>query len=205
VTYAVVAHPALYHGIRHFLFILPPLCIIAGAGIGWALEASLRLWRGLFLAVAVTLGIFALKDVWTMVALHPHQYVYYNLIAGGVRGADQRYEMDYWQNFAPEAMAKLQSYVEAENGGRLPVRTYTIDVCVSPWLVENYMPSNFRPSKDWREADFFVATTNAGCADASPGRVIIEVERMGVVLGVVKDRRAVKVGAARHDIGAAAP
>ena len=68
---------------------------------------------------------------------------------------------------------------------------FVIDICTSPWSVRAYGPSNFIVADACR-ADFFMATTNAGCANACPGKTIIKVERMGVVLGVVKDRRDAK-------------
>jgi hypothetical protein len=55
-------------------------------------------------------------------------------------------------------------------------------------------------TEDCRAADFFIATTNTGCHKGCNGRTIIEIKRMGVVLGVVKDRRdgkADEIGAGR--------
>ena len=189
--YAIITKPALYHGLRHFLFTISPLCILAAAGLDRAIVASRRLGEPALIVLALILITAAGKDVWTMVALHPHQYVYYNLLAGGVRGADGRYEMDYWENFAQEAMTRLLGYIKEENGGQVPDRPFVIDICTSPWSVRAYGPSNFIVADACR-ADFFMATTNAGCADACPGKTIIKVERMGVVLGVVKDRRDAK-------------
>jgi hypothetical protein len=142
------------------------------------------------MAVAAILFVgMCVKDVWTMAVLHPHQYIYYNLLAGGVRGADRRYELDYWSNFMREAVHDLVKYVEAENGGRLPNRTFTVDVCTSPWPLTAYAPPQFQMTEDCRAADFFIATTNTGCYKGCNGRTIIEIKRMDVVLGVVKDRR----------------
>jgi hypothetical protein len=170
--------------------VVPPLCVLAAAGLDRVLVAA-RKWGG-WVAIAIAAVLFAalsIKDVWTMAVLHPHQYVYYNLLAGGVRGADNRYELDYWSNFMREAINRLEKYVAAENGGHLPNRTFTVDVCTSPWPLTAYAPRQFRMTEDCRAADFFIATTNTGCHRGCNGRTIIEIERMGVVLGVVKDRR----------------
>jgi hypothetical protein len=190
ILYAIIARPAIYNGLRHFLFIIPPLCVLAAAGIEQLLAAARKLaGRWLTATVAVVLAAGLVKDVTTMAALHPHQYVYYNLLAGGVRGADDRYELDYWSNFMREAIAGLTEYVAAENGGRLPQRTFSVDLCTSPWPLKAYAPPQFRITEDCRSADFFISTTNTNCHRGCDGETIIEVTRMGVVLGVVKDRR----------------
>ena len=83
-------------------------------------------------------------------------------------------------------------YVAAENGGRLPNRTFIVDLCTSPWPLRAYAPPQFEMTEDCRAADFFIATTNTGCHKGCNGRTIAEIERMDVVLGVVKDRRDAK-------------
>jgi hypothetical protein len=190
VLYAIIAQPAIYNGIRHFLFIIPPLCVIAAAGVEQLFAAAGKLaGRWLAATVVILLAAGLVKDVATMAMLHPHQYVYYNLLAGGVRGANDRYELDYWSNFTREAIARLTEYVAAENGGRLPNRTFLVGICTSPWQLRAYAPTQFQMTKNWPSADFFISTTNTNCHKGNDGKTIIEVERMGVVLGVVKDRR----------------
>jgi len=45
-------------------------------------------------------------------------------------------------------------------------------------------------TRDWDRADFFITPTHMNCDRAFGGRVVATVERLGVVIGVVKDRRA---------------
>ena len=190
VLYAVFAYPAIYNGMRHFLFVVPPLCVLAAAGVDLLLIAVgkwARRWGAIAIASVLAAGL--VKDAWAMVMLHPHQYVYYNLLAGGVSGANGIYELDYWSNFTPEAIARLTEYIAAQNGGRLPNRTFSIDVTNSSWPLKAYAPPQFRLAKDCWSADFFISTTNTNNHRRCDGRTIIEVTRMGVVLGVVKDRR----------------
>jgi hypothetical protein len=190
VLYAVFAQPAIYNGLRHFLFIIPPLCVIAAAGVDRLFAAARKLaGRHVTVIVAFVLAAGLIKDTATMAMLHPHQYVYYNLLAGGVSGANGMYELDYWSNFTPEAIDQLTEHVAAENGGRLPKRTFAVGLCTSPWPLRAYAPAQFQITKDWRSADFVIATTNTNCHRWSDGKTIIEVTRLGVVLGVVKDRR----------------
>jgi hypothetical protein len=88
-----------------------------------------------------------------------------------------------------EAITRLTGYVAAENGGRLPNRTFSVDLCTSPWPLKAYAPPQFQMTEDCRSADFFISTTNTNCHKGCDGTTIIEVTRLGVVLGVVKDRR----------------
>ena len=46
-------------------------------------------------------------------------------------------------------------------------------------------------TRDLERADFFIAPTHMNCDRLLGGRVVATVERLGVVIGVVKDRRAV--------------
>ena len=35
---AMVKRPALYNGIRHFIFVIPPMAVLAGAAFAWTME-----------------------------------------------------------------------------------------------------------------------------------------------------------------------
>jgi len=199
--YVLMTHPGIYHGVRHFFFLVPPLCVLAAGGLDGMLTATLRIGRRVSFGAGAAILLAAGQYLWMMVALHPHEYVYYNMFTGGIAGADRKFEMDYWQNFMPEALQALVEHIKEENHGRIPERIFRVDVCGSDWLkpreraaadtanLRPYLPPNFQPARNLGEADFFIATTNAGCADARDGKVIIEVERLNVVLGVIKDRR----------------
>jgi hypothetical protein len=45
-------------------------------------------------------------------------------------------------------------------------------------------------TRDRNRADFFIAPTHMNCDRYIDGTVVATVERLGVVIGVVKDRRA---------------
>ncbi len=188
VVYAVVTRPALYNGMRHFLFVIPPTCVVAA--VGWEM-----LWRraearkralGLMVAAALVLG--GAKEVWTMVDLHPGEYIYYNSLVGGVAGAEGRYELDYWSNFVPEAIARLEAYLEDEQDNAI-ARSYRVGMCTEAVALDALSPPHLVWTADWGAADFIVASTNAECDAFSQGKVLFTVERGGAVIGVVKDRR----------------
>jgi hypothetical protein len=60
-------------------------------------------------------------------------------------------------------------------------------------------------TEDRDNADFFIAFTKDDCHKSLPGKVVYRVERMGALLSVVIDRRAILAARARPKQGAAAP
>src|SRR5246127_804061 len=93
---AMVKRPALYNGIRHFIFVIPPMTVLAGVAFAWGmnwLKDNRRSWQPA--AVAVFL-VGLLLPLGEMIRLHPYQYTHFNHIAGTVRGADDHYMLDYW-------------------------------------------------------------------------------------------------------------
>lgn len=189
-VYFLIARPALYNGMRHFFFVVPSLCVTAGVGLDWlwAQAQARRRWLGTaFVALLLTA---AAREAWTMHTLHPDEYVYYNVLVGGPGGAFRRYEMDYWSNFMPEALDRLDQRLSAELHGKKLRRTYTVGVCTAPEIVDEYETPYLSHTDNWDQADFIISTTNGNCDTWARGRTIIEIVRDGAVLGVVKDRRA---------------
>jgi hypothetical protein len=189
VIYFVVMRPSLYNGMRHFFFIVPPLCIAAAEGLDrlWARMPAARPWAGFVFGMALL--VVAAHEIVSMVRLHPHQYVYYNALVGGPGGAFRSYEMDYWSNFLPQALELLEQQLAAEHGGKPPARKYVVGVCTNEEVLKRYAPPYLEPTKNWQQADFIITTTNTDCDTYASGRTVIEIAREGAVLGLVKDRR----------------
>ena len=126
-----------------------------------------------------------------MVRLHPHEYVYYNELVGGVKGAEDKFELDYWGNSYAEAVHELTQYIERERaGGRY--RVYRVAVCSSGTSASYFFPPFLKMARDDYETDFYISVTRLGCDDAFEGDEIITVEREGAILSVVKDRRRLR-------------
>ena len=198
IAYFVVARPPAYDAIRHFMFVAPPLAVLAALGY----EALWRRLEGggrrlIAAAVPLALAAAATQQARTMTALHPHQYVYYNELVGGVAGAGRDYVADYWVNIAPEAIGALEDFLQRENGGRAVPGPYTVAFCGERISGDAYMAPYLRWTRDWRSADFFISPTHMDCDRALGGRIIHEVRRLGATLGVVKDRRPLLAGRGR--------
>jgi len=188
----VIAHGPAFTGLRHFLFVVPPLTVLAGIGFD-ALLSSLAARRMVY-AVAASLALAAglASDAVTLVRLHPYEYLFYNDLVGGLAGAARGNETDYWVNIMPEAVAKLENYIDKTQLGYIavPWRRYTVGVCGERFSFENEADSRFRWVSDWTKAEFFIAPTHLDCDGAASGQIIATIERLGVPIGVVKDRRA---------------
>lgn len=186
--YAWLDRPALYNGIRHFLFLLPPLAV--AAALGWRMLWQAVAHRPLAAcAIVLAAGALALAHACTLAALHPYGYVYYNSLTGGLKGAAGRWELDYWSATAREGAEFLNRLVArdgtlAADGPPIPVA-----VCAEPLQAAAWLSPRLRVTTDWTSADFFISTTHMGCDKAMHGTTVLSIERDGVPLGVVLDRR----------------
>jgi hypothetical protein len=102
VLYVLIRRPAMYDGIRHFLFILPPIFIFTGFAFDFLLERIAYYW--LYASIVLLL---LLPGITAMIQLHPYQYTYYNSFIGGTEAAFRKYETDYWLTCYKEAVEKL--------------------------------------------------------------------------------------------------
>jgi hypothetical protein len=183
--HAIGRGPA-FTGLRHFLFVVPPLAVLGAIGFDASLRALER-WRHSVAAVAyAALAALFLVPAVTLVRLHPYEYLYFNRLVGGIAGADRNYDMDYWVNIMPEAVAALEAFVARNKDA--PARTYTVGVCgdKTSFAHEQSPESPLRPTDDWDNADFFISPTQMDCDLRNAGKIIVRIERLGALIGVVK-------------------
>src|SRR6266851_1940090 len=191
----VICHGPAFTGLRHFLFLIPLLAVLAGIGIDRAL-ASLKT-RGRMVARAGVAVVTAclLWDAVTLVRLHPYEYLVYNSLVGGLDGASRHYDLDYWFGSMPEAINYLEAYLRRTEPGNAswPTRFYSVAVCGErlPFEKAVTLPQlkwDFR--QEWNQSDFFIAPTQLNCDGDVDGKIIGTVERLGVVIAYIKDLRA---------------
>jgi hypothetical protein len=178
---------------RHFTFVVPPMAALAGAGLTVSIDA-MRKWGALVAGAAAAVVVASLAwNASVLIRLHPYEYLFYNSLVGGLPGANGRYATDYWGNSMPEAIHKMEAYVRRmERASGRPPATYKVSTCSEPLQFEHVASKQFQLSNIWEEADFFVSVTHMNCDHMLRGEVIATVERMGVVIAVVKDHRPFK-------------
>jgi hypothetical protein len=105
-AYVILRRPAMYDGLRHFLFILPPIFVFSGFVFDFLVDhVPSWLYAGLVLLVL-------LPGIVGMIQLHPYEYTYYNSFIGGTSQAFRRYETDYWLTCYQEAVEKLEQRLD---------------------------------------------------------------------------------------------
>ncbi|HYM02868.1 MAG TPA: glycosyltransferase family 39 protein [Stellaceae bacterium] len=188
VAYAVAIHATLFDGMRHFIFVVPPLACLAAIAIDSAAERLTTRPR-LRVATSSLLAAYLAQLVYVMVALHPDEYVYYNLLAGGLSGAAGRFKLDYWANSYREAANDLTAWLKAKDGPRFEHEKFRVAACGPPGSIMDFLPPQLVYVADRTKADFYVAFTKDGCDKSIAGRPVARVERLGTLLSVVLDLR----------------
>jgi hypothetical protein len=188
IALTVALRPAMYNGIRHFVFVAPAIAVVGGLAGAWIIE-RLAQWRP---AAAIGAGVLFVAGcalpVVEMVRLHPYQYTYFNRIEGGVRGAAGRYMLDYWGLSLKQASEALLARL-ADDPGLLPGDPpWRIAVCGPHPPAALALGPRFEISWDPRGAAFAMTLGEYYCAKlVAP--VITEVARDGVVYARVYDLR----------------
>lgn len=106
-AYNIIKVPAMYDGIRHFLFILPPVFVLCGTGIQWLRDKMRARLDLLKIHWLVLLFLLLLPGLAGILRLHPYQYTYYNLLAGPTYRV---YENDYWLTCYKEAVEWVREH-----------------------------------------------------------------------------------------------
>ena len=201
-AYVFVTGPTLYDGVRHFLFLLPVLAVLA-AWSWLTLIDLLGRWSGraaTILAVILGLGL-VIPTGTNYVLLHPYQYVFYNSLVGGLPGAKGRFETEYWGTSNREAVRWLDEYLQANHlaTAESPVKVGTL---TAPWLVETFITERMVFAEDPNEADFLITlprvirilrVVQPAFRERGLGDVFHEVQRRGTTLATIYDRRALRV------------
>jgi hypothetical protein len=187
VAYAIAVKAVLFNGMRHFIFVLPPIAVSAAlvAELGLRRLAGFEYRRPIYAA----LGLYWLAHVAIMVMLHPDEYVYYNGFVGGVAGAENKFKLDYWANSYAEAVRGMEDYLRKQYGADFEEREFTVAVEGPPVSARYYFPPNFRQVVDPKDADFVIGFTIDDADHYLTDLPVFRVTRMGALLSVVVDHR----------------
>jgi Dolichyl-phosphate-mannose-protein mannosyltransferase len=183
----VAARPAMYNGIRHFVFTVPPFAVLGGLSGAWIAHRLARFGRVAVAAGAVVLFLGAASPVVEMTRLHPYEYTHFNRIAGGATGARPRYMLDYWGLSLTQASRQLLAYL-AEHHETPPHETWTVAVCGPHPPVTVALGPQFTTTWDPKGADFAMMLGEFYCRQLD-APLMFEVKRDGVVYARVYDIR----------------
>ena len=188
VALTVIARPAMYNGIRHFVFIMPPVAVLGGLAGAWLWQRLAWFGRPALAAGALLATAAVASPVVEMVRLHPYQYTHFNHLVGGVKAADDHYMLDYWglafKQAADELHAKLTLGLEYPAARR----RWRIAVCGPHHPAAVELGPEFVTTYDTKGADFALMLGEFYCA-AYKAPILVEIKREGVVYARVYDIR----------------
>jgi len=185
---AMVKRPALYNGIRHFIFVIPPMTILGGLSFAWIMNwlgNNRRSWQPVLLAVFAFGLLLSLGE---MIRLHPYQYTHFNYIAGTVRGADDRFMLDYWGLALKQASDGLREQLDERQEVPPRGRKWKVAVCGPQRPAQVALGPDFTIGWDSQAADFAMTLGEFYCKALS-APVMVEIKRDDVVFARVYDIR----------------
>jgi len=178
----VLLEPKIYDNSRHFLFILSPIFVFAAIG----LQALFDLIKRPVLQVVLIL-VLILPNIFSLIQLHPYQYIYYNALTNGVSGAFRQFEMDYWGTSYREAAMYINQIA--------PPGAHII-VFGAPQLVETYVRDDLNIEKYHSRIEIdptvptfaiLLSRNDKDIYTFPEAEVIHTIERDGAILTVIKD------------------
>ncbi len=185
---AMVKRPALYNGIRHFIFVIPPMAVLAGTVFGQAmnwLKENRRSWQ----PAAVAIFAFGLLlPLGEMIRLHPYQYTHFNHIAGTVRSADNLFMLDYWGLALKQASDGLREELVERQEAPPRGRKWKVAVCGPQRPAQVALGPDFTIGWDSHAADFAMTLGEFYCKGLT-APVLVEIKRDDVVFARVYDIR----------------
>jgi len=193
-AFLVITHATIYDGIRHVLFVIPMLAVVASFGF-LRLAPLLRRFP---MTTATVAGAYVGHAVLAFVLLHPLQYAAFNVFAGGVIGTYGRFEQDYWSLAVLPALRRLEDQLDRDDPGRFATNPPSIKLCIG-FHEEMVAPMFGRP---WRledeasKADFIIESERWRCAKHLPVILVDELKRFGLPFARVLARQPADIAAA---------
>jgi hypothetical protein len=180
VAYVVVARPPLYDGMRHFLFVLPPVFVFAAIGLDFLFGRIRR-----FPINAAFVALLLLPGVLGIIRLHPYEYAYFNGFVGGTGGVFRHYETEYWLTCYREAVERLDAAVQT------PTRLFVHrePAVAAPFATANVAVLDERgAASDVRSGDFVLVSTrtNEDRQTYHDAPELLSVGRVGATFCVIK-------------------
>ncbi len=139
--------PYIYNGMRHFLYLIP---LVVMCGVLFINEFSIKLKSNYKIIFFLTIFTYLILLVFNLVKLYPHQYIYFNEIAGGVKNAYLRYDSDYWGTTYKDAVAYVLSSSDIKKDN---LKVYT---CSVPSAVKNYSKGIFLVVDNIEDANLII-------------------------------------------------
>jgi 4-amino-4-deoxy-L-arabinose transferase-like glycosyltransferase len=189
IAIAVAMRPAMYNGVRHFLFVVPALAVAGGLAGAWLFDALRHRGHLIAMGAAVAFVVGIALPVADMVRAHPYEYTSFNRIAGGVAGARERYMLDYWGLSLKQASQGLSAKLAELKLQKPKDRRWKLAVCGHHRSPQVELGPDFETTWEPKGADFAMMLGEYYCRKFDDAPVLAEVVRDGVVYARVYDIR----------------
>ena len=184
----VALRPAMYNGIRHFVFVSPPFAVLGGLAAIFLIEMAARAFRFAPVAAAVVLLAGTAVPLAHMIRLHPFEYTYFNDFSGGVTAARNGYMLDYWGLSFKQASQALLTTLAERHESKPRDRRWKIAVCGPHRSPQVELGPDFETSWDPSGADFAMMLGEFYCAKLD-APLLVEIVRDGATYARVYDVR----------------
>jgi hypothetical protein len=161
------------------------MMLIAAYPIGLIL--TLHRSRVVRIATPIVVLIAMIPTLVSMYQLFPYQYSFYNILVGGVPGADGRYYIDVWRSALREALRKIADIPNSNDG---------IHIYYSCGSTLNFLEHpGFSPALDVENADYIIVLRRNCDPRTSPVYdlpIVGEVRRQGVLFATIYSRQKIR-------------
>jgi 4-amino-4-deoxy-L-arabinose transferase-like glycosyltransferase len=188
VALAMAVRPALYNGLRHFIFVLPPFAALGGLAVAWLAARARRHGKAALGALAAIFIAGVTLPIIGMAQLHPYEYTYFNALSGGERVAQHGYMLDYWGLAFNQAADELRARLAAGNEHAPQGRRWVVAICGPQSSAQEELGPQFETTFDSKTADFVMSLGTFYCRHLT-APILVSVEREGVVYARVYDMR----------------
>jgi hypothetical protein len=170
VGFLMITGATLYDGVRHTLFVIPMLALLAG----WALvRLACLIGRARIVAVPLALAYLGVMLA-NLATLHPLEYIATNAFAGGTAGSYGRFELDYWSAAATEALRRLESRLDKTGAFKSARPSIVVCIPYREWMAGIMLNDKWRLEEDPDKADFAIETQRYRCAADRPALAPID-------------------------------
>ncbi len=186
---AIALKSTIYDGLRQFLFVVPPLAVLAGISLA-ALLKSRALLPLKLLAVSAALFSAGLT-LFDMADLHPYEYVFFNRsVAGGLESAYTRFDTEYYGSSYREGVRWLIDNYHPESTERIRVANASKAFLTGYYLeMSDDLRRRFVEVQPGDDPNIYLSTTRWNKHNVK-GRILHIVSREGApLLYVIEVRR----------------
>lgn len=173
-------HPVIYNGLRHFLYLVPIIVTVSLLAFYKLLAVPISSKKA-FLARLLLIGLIGInlvKITYDIATLYPYQYVYFNELIGGLKGAKDKFDLEYWGASYKEAAAWLRAQPFSN--------VYSCNVSSAVWY---YAQGNYQMVDSSDKADYIVCDYDNLQLSNFNAEEIFYVDRSGVkIISVLKTR-----------------